>query len=611
MSNKELNQLTVVIPTNNLTGHLPKIVKIIREAITKPIEIILVVDQEVTDVIIRDIDYLESLGTIQLKIIFSDSRSPGGARNMGLEKVATPWVAFWDSDDEPQIECFIDMVAEASTKPNADAALGNFLHVSDDERESRLYATRYKNFDNSVALQPGLWRFAFRVDYIGNLRFCNSKLGEDQLFLAELDLRVDAIYFSENIVYKYFSGIAGSLTSSNVAYEDLLQILAALFELHEKQKLRRYGILMCGKILLTIVKAGFKNRSFLSLKLNGSLNVKAVCFYFRSLSILFFTGAIVKRKPKSSLVTIHLAGGLGNQLFQLSAGLNASKNGSVLIEPALAFPRRNAEGLIEISDFVLPSNVLIDVDREYSSSTHKFTNLILRLSGNTTKSRMLNHLLIVDLIGNFLMRRYLHRKANLVVSEGLGYSDVLKEISNTPYLIGLFQSYKWLEDQGTRSKMQSLRLRDESIEFKLLRDLALKEKPLVVHIRLGDYKAESEFGILDGTYYRKAIEQILVGDTKIWVFTNEEALARQIFPNEFSKNVRWVTDPSLSSSQTLELMRYGSGFVIGNSTFSWWGAVLNYSGSHRIVAPFPWFKLTESPRALLPEHWITVPASYL
>jgi hypothetical protein len=159
--------------------------------------------------------------------------------------------------------------------------------------------------------------------------------------------------------------------------------------------------------------------------------------------------------------------------------------------------------------------------------------------------------------------------------------------------------------------MKSLSLVEESDEFTELRDLANNEKPLVVHIRLGDYKSESEFGILDGDYYREAIYRVLKPDKKIWVFTNEEELARRILPVEFSHMTRWITDVRLSSSETLELMRYGSGFVLGNSTFSWWAAYLNYSGSNLIVAPEPWFKSTDSPKHLIPEHWITVPAKYL
>ena len=611
MSIKTGNILTVVIPTNNLNGDFPKLIKTIREATSKQIEVILVIDQKKTDTIIWKVEYLKILSVIPLQILYSDSRSPGGARNLGLQRVVTPWVAFWDSDDEPQIESFYEMVTAASSMPSIGVAVGNFLVVSEVARESTLHATRYKNFYHSVAMRPGLWRFAFRVDFISDQRFSESKLGEDQLFLARLNLRADETYFSEKIVYKYFSGIAGSLTSSNVAYEDLARVLNAFFECYKEQKLRKYGMLMSGRILLTIVKASFKNRRRFSLKLAGSWNFEAILFYFKTLCILLFSGALRQKIYKSNVVTIHLAGGLGNQLFQLAAGLSVAKNGSILIEPALAFPRRNAEGLIEIADFFLPSNVLIDVDRAYSYPTHKFTNFILRLSGSATKSRIIKNLPIVRLIGNYLMRKYLRRSVNLVVSEGLGYSEALEENSNAPYLIGLFQSYKWLEDQGTRSKMESLRLREEGIEFRSLRDLALKEKPLVVHIRLGDYLAESEFGILDVNYYRKAIQKVLAADDKIWVFTNDEMLARQIFPKEYSQYVRWVTDTKLSSSQTLELMRYGTSFVIGNSTFSWWGALLNYSHSDRIVAPTPWFKSTESPRALIPPHWVTVPASYL
>jgi len=298
-------------------------------------------------------------------------------------------------------------------------------------------------------------------------------------------------------------------------------------------------------------------------------------------------------------------------LFQLAAGLKLANTRSILIEPSLAFPRRNANGRIEISDYILPGKVSVDVERKYSLLAHKFTNFILKLSGNSAKARIFTYLPLLNYVGSVILSGHLKRKTNMVVSQGLGFSDVLDDLVEAPYLIGLFQSYRWLEDVEVNTLMKSLRLVDENSEFKQLCDLAKEEKPLVVHLRLGDYKSESDFGILSGDYYREAIRRVLGANENIWVFTNEEELANEIFPKEYSHMVRWITDGTLSSSQTLELMRHGASFVIGNSTFSWWAAFLNHSGSDRVVAPSPWFQSTTSPKDLIPKNWIKVPAQYV
>jgi hypothetical protein len=55
-------------------------------------------------------------------------------------------------------------------------------------------------------------------------------------------------------------------------------------------------------------------------------------------------------------------------------------------------------------------------------------------------------------------------------------------------------------------------------------------------------------------------------------------------------------------------MRNMKGYVIGNSTFSWWAARLKYDHSAVVVAPVPWFKSMNDPEGLIPGDWITIEA---
>jgi glycosyltransferase involved in cell wall biosynthesis len=607
--NKQL--LTVIIPTNNLSRLRENIERTLRMASDQGIETILVVDQEFTSEVESDIHYLEKLGLLGLKIIVSDKRSPGGARNVGLAKVQTTWVAFWDSDDEPQVGAFQKMVSIAESNPAYNVAVGNFLFIGDGRNTSELFGISKDNFEYSLAKRPGLWRFAFRISRISSLTFHSSKLGEDQLFLAQLNLNVSEIFFSEMIVYKYFSGNPLSLTTSRVHFNDLSIVYRELSALSRRQTSGTYCKLMSARIAVSILKSLFISRGNSKLNVRELLRAKQFLSISKSIVRLVCVNLLNFRKTKPRCVTVHLAGGLGNQLFQLAAGLRIAKSETVIIEPSLAFPRRNKSGEVEISDFILPPEVVIDVNRKFHFFTHKFTNFVIRISGNRFLSLAFNHFPPMKFIENVLLKNYLKRHADLVISEGLGFSDLLQTNHSSPYLLGLFQSYKWLDDSETMRKMQSLHLVDESLEFKVLRDAAVRDKPMVVHIRLGDYKAESDFGILSGDYYREAIGRLIGSTEKIWVFTNEEDLAREIFPVEYSQNVRWVAQSELSSSQTLELMRYGTSFVIGNSTFSWWAAILNHNNSLQVVAPKPWFKSTESPRDLIPDSWIQIEAKYL
>jgi hypothetical protein len=52
-------------------------------------------------------------------------------------------------------------------------------------------------------------------------------------------------------------------------------------------------------------------------------------------------------------------------------------------------------------------------------------------------------------------------------------------------------------------------------------------------------------------------------------------------------------------------MRLGHGFVIANSSFSFWGAMLaNRSEDIDVVAPEPWFSGMPEPRDLIPPNWL-------
>jgi hypothetical protein len=171
-------------------------------------------------------------------------------------------------------------------------------------------------------------------------------------------------------------------------------------------------------------------------------------------------------------------------------------------------------------------------------------------------------------------------------------------------LIGYFQSIKWAKALKTKENPGlELRIKSEKVlEYGRLADL---EKPLIVHIRLGDYVAETGFGIPGKTYYSQAISTQLGKKNygKIWLFSDEPIKAIELFPKNTAPGVRIIENACLSSAETLEVMRMGHGYVIANSTFSYWGAFLSHTDNPPVIYPYPWFKDLDAPRNLLPEEW--------
>ena len=67
--------------------------------------------------------------------------------------------------------------------------------------------------------------------------------------------------------------------------------------------------------------------------------------------------------------------------------------------------------------------------------------------------------------------------------------------------------------------------------------------------------------------------------------------AKKLIPERYYGLCRWMSGGSEPAVVTLEKMRWGSGYVIGNSSFSWWGAFLSHTKNAPTVAPKPWFDL--------------------
>jgi hypothetical protein len=69
----------------------------------------------------------------------------------------------------------------------------------------------------------------------------------------------------------------------------------------------------------------------------------------------------------------------------------------------------------------------------------------------------------------------------------------------------------------------------------------------------------------------------------------------------------FIDDIWNSASATFEIMRLGSAYVIANSSFSYWAAMLSRTPNPLVIAPKPWFQGAESPNQILPANWATIP----
>lgn len=306
-----------------------------------------------------------------------------------------------------------------------------------------------------------------------------------------------------------------------------------------------------------------------------------------------------------SKTIVFLTGGLGNQLFQLTVGLSRP-NSELMLEWKLGNPHLNRQGKPDISDFILPQYVQIPSQYRKNKLLSKLSGYLLRQGMEPTRVEKLFSMgrIVSRILEVFLFFRYGNRFLVRQATNN-GYFQI-PQVSEFEYLIGYFQSYKWVNLEGIEAELKNLKLINPSMELQDFITKIQKLETAMVHVRLGDYRQHTNFGIPSKKYYRDSLNQLLATHNieSILLFSNEPVAAMNFVPQEFQKITYVVPSFSESSAETLEAMRHAKHYVIGNSSLSWWGAKLSYSNRPTIIAPNPWFKLAKEPKDLVPLNWI-------
>jgi hypothetical protein len=278
-----------------------------------------------------------------------------------------------------------------------------------------------------------------------------------------------------------------------------------------------------------------------------------------------------------------LHGGLGNQLFQLSAARRIVPNPifdvAMLREPFLKHVDSSAVPLIteeKIDSFEKLGEKLWHIREKALSGAHA----VFRRERIGTSLRI----------------------------KGEGYRESLvndiRQSSGPLRIRGYFQSLKFLDfvPQGQGCKRLVIPGRNESLNHEM-QGRAWSS----IHIRLGDFRSTKS--VLSLGYYQNAIELLMEhGAPKNFVlFSDEPSSAMKLI--EETASARWVNvipaPEKLSALETLRLMSEASSSIVANSTLSWWGAATNPDAA-LVVAPRLWGVSMTEPVDLIPSHWKTL-----
>ena len=312
-------------------------------------------------------------------------------------------------------------------------------------------------------------------------------------------------------------------------------------------------------------------------------------------------------RKKDQNCYVHLMGGLGNQLFQIAAGLHYvyHSGGNLIIDDSFGNFRKNNLGDAAVFSYNSHSFSATGSGSRKKRLTEKGLSLLIRTSLKSRSNPSYKIMVIfLRAMESILISIKFGKRITLWSATNLGFEDIPMS-TKSRYLIGYFQTFRFASHKGVENQLKSLSITDTSIDR--YKEIAEIEKPLIVHVRLGDYLKESNFGVLSSSYYDKAIS-LMISNYKfrhIWVFSDEISKAKLLIPERYLKLCRWMDDRD-SAAVTLEKMRLGSGYINANSTLSWWGSFLSHTSDAPVVAPHPWFSRMSDPNELIPNNWIKV-----
>jgi len=311
---------------------------------------------------------------------------------------------------------------------------------------------------------------------------------------------------------------------------------------------------------------------------------------------------------KGSSFEIVLSGGLGNQLFLLSVGLfSKQEDRELFIECSLGRPRTSIDSKPDLLSFQLPSSIVYKHSRsgKFLTTLHLF---LLKISSKkyARASHQRIYLKVKDLIV-FSCNAFM--KQRIFLSDGNGFDTRLEKINSGRKLIGNFHTYRYASTPKVQKQMQELSLNVVPNWVRDLQAIALKNRPIVVQIRRGDYLTISELGILQSNFFVSALSRLAVDfpESEIWIFSDDFTDIFDFIPLDLHKRARLIDMDVHDASGNLEAMREGGSYVISNSTFGWWGAFLSKASNPVVLCPQNWFKTLPNPKDLIPDNWILVP----
>jgi len=291
-------------------------------------------------------------------------------------------------------------------------------------------------------------------------------------------------------------------------------------------------------------------------------------------------------------VRVVFRGGLGNQLFQFSAGYALARD--------LSLPLALSTGIVHNSRAKFP--------RHFELFDYELPDYELDASAPVGRR------------GRGGVRDYL---AAIVAAEGCLTSRTLTENANSTrlraprfgceiVLDGYWQSEDYFLQRSAEIRSIFARPKTTNSAEEIAEDVARDKSAVCVQVRRGDYALSpgirKRHGLLGIDYFETALGQLerLQPISQVFVFTDDPAWCEANLQLGYPQTVVRVPEADNSPANSLFVLSRGHRFVVSNSTFGWWGAWLSDARGKQIVAPAAWFQDSTPSHRVVPSDWTRV-----
>lgn len=283
---------------------------------------------------------------------------------------------------------------------------------------------------------------------------------------------------------------------------------------------------------------------------------------------------------------IFLQGGLGNQLYILAYAYYLKQQGYTNVKMLTLPLKENSGDTKDKKKRFLLTDIPKKLEIDVTSFLHRYIySLIIRLPK-------------IPMYKNFWSKFI-----KLYIEPQNEWAVFHPEIDKPGFInihIGYFQAHQYISN----SFRKQLKAIFNTIQIE--KTYPITQQDVAVHIRRGDFLTNSNeniFNKIELPYYLEGLQRISenVNIGKIYIFSDDfEAIAEDV--NAMKKKYEIKLIKGQSVLEDFVMLQHFSNFVIGNSTFSWWAAILS-DATNVIVPKKPWKIEVENLSPYL-EHWI-------